>query len=62
MTYAAPNVKIVGGIVAAKNSWPAHAIVIFSYKSDVFLADKQVTYKLDKNYLCGGTLINRRTG
>jgi hypothetical protein len=55
-------VKIVGGVAAAKNSWPAQAIVIFHYKADVFLSDKQINYKLDKSFMCGGTLINRKTG
>lgn len=62
ITYATPNVKIVGGVAATKNSWPAYAVVVFSYRADVFLADKQVTYNLDRTYMCGGTLINRKTG
>ncbi len=50
-----PNLKIVGGIEAVSNSWPAQIVVTQSY---------QATHNgrlVSCRSLCGGTLINRYT-
>jgi acrosin len=54
------NLKIVGGITATAHSWPATALIIFQYKGDVRLSNGD-TYYVEKKYMCGGTLIDRRT-
>lgn len=56
-----PNTKIVGGTEANPHSWPAAALITFSYKADVYLRDQGVYYTVDEQTLCGGSLISRDT-
>jgi secreted trypsin-like serine protease len=51
----------VGGTDANAFSWPAHALIIFSYKADVFLKDKNKVVIYENRFLCGGSLIYRDT-
>lgn len=50
---------MVGGTTAVAHSWPATALIISNYKADVTLGGKPVN--IDISFMCGGTLINRRT-
>lgn len=56
ITYVNPNLKIVGGSMAAANSWPSMAYIIFSYRKNVYLTDLATYYTVSKSYLCGGNL------
>ncbi|RNA00710.1 proclotting enzyme-like [Brachionus plicatilis] len=55
VSFKIPNVKIVGGIIAEKHSWPSMAFVLFNY---TFSAGASV---ITRKKFCGGTLINRYT-
>jgi secreted trypsin-like serine protease len=55
VTYEWPNIRIVGGIKALPHSWPATALVLFTY----FYEKNKRTY--EEVYECGGTLIDRST-
>jgi hypothetical protein len=59
LTFAEPNLKIVGGIEAVPNSWPATAIVSFTYKTRVNVNGN--VYEHRTGAKCGGTLIDRDT-
>jgi hypothetical protein len=50
-----PNVKIIGGIPAVPNSWPATVLVIFTYKFDFGKASPEYSF------MCSGSLISRHT-
>ncbi|RNA37349.1 transmembrane protease serine 9-like [Brachionus plicatilis] len=53
ITYAVPNIRIVGGTEAVPNSWPSMALIIFNYKYDYLTTTRTVEYK------CGGSVINK---
>ena len=55
----APNSRVVGGVTALDYSWPSAALIIASYKTDMFVNGQWV--KVEVSFMCGGTLINRRT-
>lgn len=57
-----PNSRIVGGISAVPHSWPAHALVIQSYKQtyDLKPLGGQIE-NITVQFKCGGTLINSYT-
>ncbi len=62
-----PNLRVVGGIKAVPNSWPAHVYLTINYKAvNLYLKplDENMTATLINvtvKYACGGTLINRFT-
>ena len=57
LIFKKPNLKIIGGIEAEKNSWPSLAFLVFRYK---YQSKNSATVKTS-SFLCGGTLIDRRT-
>ena len=59
VTNVSPNAKIVGGIVANPNSWPAQVLIIQSYSGDYTVNSNVVT--VSSEWMCGGTLINGYT-
>ena len=61
LSFVRPNVmRVVGGLPALQASWPSAALVIISYKADVQLDEDLV--HVAASFMCGGTLINRKTG
>ncbi|CAF0704354.1 unnamed protein product [Brachionus calyciflorus] len=54
-----PNVRVVGGVEALPNSWPSAAMLITTYKTDYKFKKKSIV--IEASFLCGGTLINRKT-
>lgn len=59
ITYHDQNARIVGGTTAIAHSWPATALIISNYKADLNLGGQ--TVYIDISFMCGGTLINRKT-
>ncbi|CAF1021331.1 unnamed protein product [Brachionus calyciflorus] len=57
---SAPNVKIVGGIEATRNSWPSMAFIKFDYKFDAITSSNQKIVE-SINDGCVGTLIDQTT-
>jgi hypothetical protein len=55
-----PNLRIVGGTIANKNSWPAQALIVQSYKIDYDFGIYGIL-TISQGFKCGGTLINRQT-
>jgi hypothetical protein len=56
--------RIVGGSqVNDSLSWPSKALIIFTYSSYFTLPtdSNNVTIQFTSKYVCGGSLINRRT-
>jgi secreted trypsin-like serine protease len=51
--------KIVGGIEAIPNSWPASVYIVFNHETNVRLPDGTVV-KVPVSSSCGGTLIDDR--
>jgi len=49
--------RVVGGLPALQASWPSAAL---SYKADMQLDEDLV--HVAASFMCGGTLINRKTG
>ena len=43
------------------NSWPSAALVVFTFKANVYIESKGVYVSISQAYSCGGTLIDRRT-
>jgi hypothetical protein len=59
-TEIVPSLRIVGGVLALPNSWPAHVALTINYKANnVYLNTTPVN--LTVRYMCGGTLINPYT-
>ena len=61
LSFNTPNAKIVGGSTAVAHSWPSIAYVRFFYKATYFINDYNVYITDTFAYLCGGTLIDRKT-
>jgi secreted trypsin-like serine protease len=61
LSYFSSNQKIVGGVTAVANSWPSTAYVLFSYGDNVYLPEYGRTVFISRNYVCGGTLIDKTT-
>jgi hypothetical protein len=59
LAYEAPNLKIVGGVDAVAYSWPATAVVSFSYKTRISINGRMQEYEYGSQ--CGGALIDRDT-
>jgi hypothetical protein len=59
LTQQAPGLKIVGGQDAVPHSWPATAIIYFTYRTRVNI-NGHVRLQ-DYSAQCGGTLIDRTT-
>ena len=55
-----PNIKIVGGIPAIPNSWPAQILITITI-SGVYYIPSFGNYNVKQSYQCGGTLIDRAT-
>ena len=61
MTFFEPNVKIVGGVAAVPNSWPALAYLNFEYATDIVLDDVVIAKELYLSSVCSATLLDRKT-
>ena len=59
MTYRDQNARVVGGVPAEPNSWPAQVLVMSNYKTNVVLEGQPVMIEI--SFMCGGTLVNRKT-
>ena len=56
--YVEPNIKIIGGVVSNAYSWPAHALVIQTYKRRYKFPDNK-QFDITVQFQCGGTLISQ---
>ena len=59
-TSVNPNVKIVGGVPAIPNSWPAQILLSITI-SGIYKIPSVGTYNIKKSFQCAGTLIDRAT-
>ena len=61
MSYKTPNVRIVGGVEAVPNSWPASVLIEFSVSGSFYV--QELNKNIDASYSsrCGGTIIDRKT-
>ena len=55
VAYATPNIRIVGGVPAVPNSWPAQVFILMRYKGVYNFGSNDV--KISFQSICGGTLI-----
>jgi hypothetical protein len=53
------NIRIVGGIAAIPNSWPAQVFIVQNVKGIIYPETGAQNYV--SKYFCGGTLINEQT-
>jgi hypothetical protein len=59
VTYFQQNARIVGGVTAVPHSWPSLALIISSYRTEVYLRDTLVNIEI--SFMCSGTLLNRKS-
>jgi hypothetical protein len=55
-----PNIKIVGGIPAIPNSWPAQVLIRITI-SGVYYIPSNGNFNIKQSFECGGILIDRAT-
>ncbi|RNA17936.1 suppressor of tumorigenicity 14 -like protein [Brachionus plicatilis] len=63
LSFAEKNLKIIGGIDAASNSWPSAAYLRFFYEGDVAIQledGSTASVYVKQGGLCGGSLIDRK--
>ena len=61
MSFKTPNVRIVGGVEAVPNSWPATVLLSFTFGGSYYISDLGREIDVSYGAICGGTIIDRTT-